>query len=90
MSEQGRSQERGGSRDWFAEEIEAWLDPEAPDPWPSVPAYDLSATGFAVRLLRLLEEHRRAGVSPGVVLGVLKARCEAVVRREPRGAQRER
>ena len=57
-----------------------WLDPDVPDPWANVAARYLSSEGFAIRLLRLITEHERAGVAPEEALRVVKARCEALLK----------
>lgn len=51
---------------------------EGHDPLAEVPARYLSAPGFALRLLRLMDEHQRAGVDAEAILGMVWLRCEGV------------
>ncbi len=57
----------------------AWLDPDAPDPWANVPSRYLTSQGFAVRLLRLIAEHRRTSASAEALLEVIEARCRQLL-----------
>jgi len=59
---------------------EAYLDPEAPDPWAGIPSHELSAAAFALRLLRVLTEHEQAGGLPETAVAMVRARCERVIR----------
>ena len=56
---------------------------EGPDPLADVPAQFLSARGLAVRLLRLMNEHRRAGTDPEAILGLVWLQCEGAAAMAP-------
>lgn len=51
---------------------------EGPDDLATVPARYLSAPGFALRLLRLLMEHERAGTASRETLFILRHRLADV------------
>lgn len=56
----------------------AWLDPDAPDPWGTIPDRHLTNRGFAIRLLRLIAAARRDGRELRDLIVEVEERCQSI------------